>query len=216
MLAKIDQLPFVNQKNALWLLVAMHLAGAVGLYFQGTQSLFQSLTPFNLLATAAIVLHFEEQKKRGYFLFIILTFGIGFFAEVVGVKTGLLFGHYTYGNTLGWKLLDVPLAIGLNWVVLVYCAGMLAKKLTKSLHVAALLGALIMTLIDLLIEPVAITYDFWQWKGSEIPMTNYMGWFVLSLGLQYLFNFLAPRSNNPLAIKLLFILAGFFAVLNLI
>ena len=134
----------------------------------------------------------------------------------MGVKTGLLFGHYTYGNTLGWKLLDVPLAIGLNWVVLVYCAGMLAKKLTKSLHVAALLGALIMTLIDLLIEPVAITYDFWQWKGSEIPMTNYMGWFVLSLGLQYLFNFLAPRSNNPLAIKLLFILAGFFAVLNLI
>ena len=156
MLQKIDDLPFVNERNAFFLLIAMHTAGVVGLSFEETRSLFQMLTPFNLLATAAIVLHFEKSKALGYFIFIGLTFLLGYGVEVLGISTGWPFGKYTYGKTLGFKLFNVPLAIGLNWIVLVYCTAHLSKQLFKNGWLTIASGALIMTLLDFLIEPVAM------------------------------------------------------------
>ncbi len=216
MLSKIDDLSFVNSKNAYYLLLAMHIAGAIGLFIPETRSLFQYLTPFNLLATAAILLHFEKEKNRNYFLFIGLTFLIGFFIEVAGVKTGVIFGEYTYGRTLGLKFLEVPLAIGLNWVVMVYASGTWARNVTRNKFYAPILGALLMTFIDYFIEPVAVQLDFWDWANGTIPIRNYIGWFILSLLLQVLFQKLMPKANNSLAIRLLYILIVFFVVLNFI
>lgn len=216
MLDKIDALPFVNQKNAFRLMLAMHVAGVIGLALPETRDLFQVLTPFNLLATAAIVLHFEEAKNARYGLFIAITFLLGFFIEVAGVRTGAIFGEYSYGDTLGIKFLNVPLAIGLNWVILIYCTGLQSKKLFKSPLIRVIMGALIMTVLDFLIEPVAINYDFWAWESVSIPLQNYAAWFLISAVLHVLFNRLLPDSNNSLAIRLLYIQAGFFLILNFI
>ncbi|MBO3699984.1 carotenoid biosynthesis protein [Roseivirga sp. E12] len=216
MLDKIDALPFVNQKNAFRLMLAMHTAGVIGLALPETRELFQLLTPFNLLATAAIVLHFEKAKNARYGLFITITFLVGFFVEVLGVSTGMIFGEYNYGGTLGIKFLDVPLAIGLNWVILIYCTGLQSKKLFESLPLRIVMGALMMTILDLLIEPVAISYDFWSWETVSIPLQNYGAWFLISAALHLLFNRLLPDSNNSLAIRLLYIQAGFFLILNFI
>ncbi|OEK02988.1 hypothetical protein BFP97_16305 [Roseivirga sp. 4D4] len=216
MLDKIDSLPFVNQKNAFRLMLAMHVAGAIGLAVDETRELFQWLTPFNLLATAAIVLHFESEKGLKYGLFIILTFLIGFFIEVIGVSTGQIFGTYSYGETLGYKVLDVPLAIGLNWVVLIYATAQLSKTLFSSLIARVVMGAGLMTAIDYFIEPVAIAYDFWSWESAAIPLQNYAAWFLVSAVLHVLFQKLMPNSNNSLTIRLLYIQVGFFIVLNFI
>ena len=43
--------------------------------------------------------------------------------NITGANTGLIFGNYTYGNILGMKVLGVPLIIGLNWFIVMYCAG---------------------------------------------------------------------------------------------
>ena len=216
MLSKLDKFPFINQKNALILLIAMHVAGIIGLSFEASRAIFQALTPFNLLATAAIVLHFEEEKSPRYFAFIFITFLVGFFAEVIGVKTGIFFGEYYYGNTLGWKVLDVPIAIGLNWVIMIYTTGLFARSVTNSKYYAIVLGAILMAAIDIFIEPVAIKLDFWQWAEATVPLRNYLGWFVLSLLLHFFFSFSMPKSNNSLAIRLLYILILFFIILNFI
>jgi len=216
MLSKIDDLPFVNQKSALYLLLAMHVAGIAGLSIPSTRELFQSLTPINLFLTAAIVLHFEEEKNARYLLFILITFTIGFFVEVLGVHTGFIFGEYQYGKTLGIKFLEVPLAIGLNWVIMVYATALFARSVSQKKYYTVVLAALLMTIMDLIIEPVAIKFDFWTWSEVKVPLRNYIGWFVTSLVLQFIFLFLMPRSNNSLAIRLLYILIGFFLVLNFI
>jgi len=216
MLDKIDRLPFVNQKNAFRLMLAMHVTGAIGLAIDETRDLFQWLTPFNLLATAAVVLHFESEKGLRYGLFIILTFLIGFFVEVIGVSTGQIFGVYSYGETLGYKVLKVPLAIGLNWVVLIYATAQLCNSLFKNLLARVGTGAALMTVIDYLIEPVAISYDFWSWESVAVPLQNYAAWFLISAVLHIVFQKLMPNSNNSLAIRLLYIQVGFFIVLNFI
>lgn len=216
MLSKIDDLPFVNKRNAFYLLLAMHVAGIVGLSIDSTRALFQSLTPINLFLTAAIVLHFEKEKNGNYIIFILATLLIGFFVEVAGVHTGVIFGNYSYGATLGPKLWDVPLAIGLNWVIMIYTTGLFAREVTQNKLHTIIVGALLMTVIDMLIEPVAIKLDFWSWESTSIPLRNYLGWFLTSLGLHGLFYFLMPKANNSLAIRLLYVLIGFFLVLNFI
>lgn len=216
MLEKIDELPFVNQRNALALLVAMHVAGVIGLSIESTRELFQLLTPFNLIATAAIVLHFEEFKYKNYFGFIFLCFAIGFGIEVAGVATGVIFGEYSYGATLGFKLFNVPLLIGVNWIVLSYATRMTAQKFTKQPIAIAALASLMMVVLDYFIEPVAIKYDFWNWASESIPVQNYLAWFITSFVIQIIGLKIAPQLNNQLAMKLLVVETLFFVTLNFI
>ena len=216
MIEKIDELPFVNQRYAFYLLLAMHIAGAIGLSMENSQELFQLLTPLNLSASAAIVLHFEAKKTKLYFYFILICFILGYGIEVIGVKTGVIFGEYAYGATLGLKLFDVPLLIGINWIMLSYVTRVTAQYFTKTPIFIALLASIMMVSLDLLIEPVAIQNDFWEWTNGYIPLQNYMAWFIISFVIQLIGLKLVPILNNQLAIKLLILEAMFFACLNFI
>lgn len=205
----------INSKNAFRLLLAMHIAGAIGLTIPASRDFFQLLTPFNLLATAAIVFHFEEKKTPNYIIFILLVFLAGYFVEVAGIHTGVIFGEYQYGATLGFKVFDVPLAIGLNWAILIYASGLVSDKLPLPKVLRALAAALIMVLLDLLIEPVAIEQDFWNWTLDTIPLQNYLAWLIVSFALHLFYQYLSFSKNNRLAIKVLYIQILFFTLLNL-
>lgn len=206
----------INPTNAFRLLLAMHIAGAIGLAIPASRNFFQLLTPFNLLATAAIVFHFEEKKTANYILFIIVTFLAGYAVEVAGVHTGIIFGEYNYGATLGIKVFEVPLAIGLNWAILIYASGLASDRFPIPKVLKALTGAIIMVAFDFIIEPVAIKLDFWSWALEAIPLRNYLAWFLISFILHLFYQFLPFSKNNPLAIRLLCIQVLFFLLLNFI
>ena len=107
--------------------------------------------------------------------------------------TGKFFGHYYYGQTLGYQALGVPLAIGLNWLVLTYVCGILARYLPLAELPRTLLAALLMVGLDMCMEPVASHYDFWHWTANIIPFQNFRDWFIFACILQMLFN----RANFP-------------------
>ena len=209
-----DLSKWVNPKNAFYLLLAMYIAGWIGLQNASSHSIFQELTPLNLLLTGMILFHFETAKNRSYFIFLLTSIILGFAIEVLGVKTGSIFGNYTYSHVLGPHLLDVPLIIGLNWAILIYCSGLFAKRLFKNIFLQALIGACIMTILDFFIEPAAIELNFWRWEGEAIPLKNYLAWFIFSFGMLYFFLRIHPQSKNPIAEKLLAILLAFFILLN--
>jgi putative membrane protein len=98
----------------------MYIAGIIGLNANATAELFKFLTPFNLVASLGILLYFHNDWNRNFIVFAVITFLTGYFIEVVGVKTGLIFGHYKYDRTLGFEILEVPPVIGVNWLLLVY------------------------------------------------------------------------------------------------
>jgi uncharacterized membrane protein len=118
---------------------------------------------------------------------------------VLGVHTGLIFGSYQYGPTLGLQLWQVPLLIGLNWLMLVYTTGHLLDLLRLPWLLKALLAAALMVGLDFFIEPVAVAFDFWSWQGGAIPVSNYAGWFGLSLLLQIYYQRAGFRKGNPVA-----------------
>ena len=61
--------------------------------------------------------------------FISIAFLWGLLAEIIGVQTGILFGSYAYGETLGLKIFGAPLVIGLNWVTTVIICASIVHKL---------------------------------------------------------------------------------------
>ncbi|MBK9330069.1 MAG: carotenoid biosynthesis protein [Sphingobacteriales bacterium] len=203
--------------TALFILLSVYTVGLIGIGV-GTREArehFLSLTPLNLLLTVAVLFWNHKDwslRVAGMCLFVFL---FGFFIEVAGVKTGWVFGSYFYGKTLGLKILDVPLMIGVNWMMLVYCIVVLLQPIRNSMLFATM-GAAVMTLLDILIEPVAIRLDFWHWSNEIIPLQNYVAWFLVSFLLFLCFRRLVPVLSNRIAGWVLGIQFAFFTVLNLL
>ncbi|GAB3203059.1 putative membrane protein [Pontibacter aydingkolensis] len=201
---------------ALAVLVIFHAVGFWGLLFSGEPAYFQNLTPMNLLLTNALLFAFHRSWNRAFILFAILVFAVGYFSEVVGVHTGLLFGDYTYGQALGLKVWEVPVLIGLNWLMLVYVTGHISNYSNWHWIAKAILGAGLMVLLDYFIEPVAMRFDFWSWSQSDIPLSNYVGWFIVAFILQLYFQKAAFIKRNRLALFVYFVQLLFFVSICLL
>lgn len=170
-------------------LIAVYAAGLFGMHISATSALFTSLVPLTLWFTAFIcVIYYPNPDRNAYVMLFALALA-GWFVEVVGVKTGQIFGSYAYGETLGFQINRVPITIGLNWLILVIVTNAVVAEWNIAGHIGkAALGAGLMTALDLLIEPVAIHFDFWQWAGNTIPVQNFGAWWLISFFFHWVYN----------------------------
>lgn len=208
---RIMKLPF---QPVVFVLVVVYLVGLVGLYIPQTQALFMALTPVNLAVSAILLFAFHRHWNKDFFIFIFTIYLAGLGIEMIGVNTGWPFGEYKYGPSLGTKVLNTPLMIGINWLLLVYTTGFISRKVPVIRVVRALIGALLMVALDLVLEPVAIQLDFWTWAEGDIPMQNYIAWFVIAFVFHLLYQALRFRKSNQLAPVLYIIMLVFFTTLN--
>ena len=203
-----------RRKVSTIILIVIHLAGIIGLH-SVYKDLFLMFTPFNLLLSITLLLLNHKEFNRSFYIFCFIVFLSGYFIELIGVRTGTIFGHYAYGNTLGIKLLEVPVIIGINWLILLYCIGVICNGLKFSILIKSILGALMLVILDFFIEIVAVKYDFWSWSASTPPVQNFIAWFIISFLLLLLFNALNFNKSNKLAKGLFIIQLVFFVVLAL-
>lgn len=218
-------------KAATILALVMHLAGLVGIYY-GMHQVFEKLTPFNLVVMLLLTLYTLPEKNGRVLIFFLIASAVGLATEMAGIQTGVLFGNYTYGTSMGLKLNGVPVLIGINWFIVVYASGMLAIQLRALLGryflpsgraafsrwfglSVVIDGALIATLFDWIMEPAAVKLGFWKWDGGHIPLLNYLTWFLISLLLLTFFKFFKLK-YHPFAVNLLLIQVMFFAIISLI
>ena len=186
------------------LVLLFHITGFVGLAFSDDPSFYLRFTPLTLGLTALLLLWFQKGRDASFWGFCATVVLLGFGAEFVGVNTGKVFGHYTYGDTLGFKLFDqqpfrgVPPMIGLNWLVITYLGGMLTRYLPLGELACTLLAATLMVGFDACLEPVAGRFDFWHWTAGVIPFQNFRDWFIFACVLQMLFNRTTFSKRNPL------------------
>ena len=221
----------LKYKVATALAILFHFFGIIGILFRDRE-LFVKATPLNLLLMFVLLIWTQKERNGNFLFFVFIAIIIGFTAEVIGVNTSLLFGNYIYGKALGVKFLQVPLIIGVNWFVIIYCSGIsihtllnkLVKgvsvqnqKLSASLKVFSVIidGAIIATMFDWLMEPIAIKLGFWNWReDGSIPFYNYLCWFIISAALLAVFQFFNFRKENKFAINLLLIQVMFFLLLR--
>jgi putative membrane protein len=199
-------------KKALFLIaiiVIFYSVGMIGTHIPNYRNSFFELSYFNLLLSFGILLASRVNMNKKFIGFLIFSFLIGMSVEWIGVHTGLLFGNYKYGENLGLKLFEVPLVIGLNWSMLTVITASIVDRIKSTMIIKILLAAALMTLFDALMEPVAITSDFWHWKG-DIPLYNYVCWFIVSLVLQAVYFRNQLAESNKVHDVLLFSMTVFF------
>jgi putative membrane protein len=200
--------------SAIFLLI-IHTVGIIGLT-SSFKDLFLTLTPLNLLISVAFIYINQKEYNKSLLVASILIYLMGFIVELIGVKTGLLFGKYSYGNTLGLKLFNIPLIIGVNWLMLVFSVGCILNSANLSFVVKSIIGAFMLVFLDFLIEPIAIKFDFWDWQNGIIPFKNYMAWFLFSFLFLMVFYKFQFNKNNSIAKLLYFVQILFFGVLTII
>ncbi len=195
------------------IILIFYTVGIVGLMSSQRHS-FLVLSPFNLLLSAVCLwLSYKQTSWKRAFDFLLLG-AVGFFAEFIGVHTGVLFGDYEYGANLGAKMWDIPLIIAVNWAMLSFVCCSLFVRFSISPIWKAILSASTMTLLDVLIEPVAVSSDFWSWQNGEIPFWNYCCWWIIGFPLHlYLFK-RKTVEQNIVSVGLFAVLVVFFALLN--
>lgn len=209
----------IQQKKSrlfIFVLSILYIVGIAGMSIPALRPIFQILTPLNLLLSLGVLMLFHADWNKSFVVFILLAFAIGFGSEVLGVHTGFPFGNYTYGPVLGPKLFEVPLMIGVNWLILVYLSGNLLHKRIKNHWLAAIGSAGLMVGIDFLIEPVAVALDFWSWESGIIPLSNYLGWFGTAFIIQLIYRKMKFQKANSISLFLLINIIVFFASLNII
>lgn len=204
------------QKVAVVLFLIIELVGFWGILSPEWHERFVSMTPVNLVFMLLVLLLLQETYHRAEVLWMALVFLVGYFIEVLGVSTGVIFGEYSYGEGLGFKLLDVPPTMGINWLLLCYTTVRLVKELRTNKVVKALTASLIMVGLDFVMEPVAIAFDFWSWEGGLIPFQNYVAWLVIAFGLNLIWFSLKTNSVNNFSMWLFTYLIVFFTTMNVV
>lgn len=201
------------QSYLLYFLILVYISGSIG--FIINPSFFSPFTPYTLLLTCFVFLiHSPLADKKFIFAFFSIAF-LGFIIEVIGVKSGFIFGKYSYGNGLGYKLLEVPLIISINWAILI-CAGI---RIVSGIFVNKIkvlfLAALLVTGIDLLIEQVAPKLDFWQFENGLPSLHNYLGWIGVAFFISYFFYPIIIKGNRTVSLIILILQTIFFTSLHL-
>ena len=225
----------LTKKNiAIFIALLFHICGVIGILFTPYKDWFVQNTALNLVIMAGLLI-FTQPKINIYFLlFIAIAISVGLLVEIIGVNTGALFGTYEYGNVMGFKVFKVPILVGVQWFVIVYCCGVIMQFVNNWAHQKIIdLGAendktekvksisliidaaLLATLFDFVMEPVAHQLGFWQWKNNDIPFFNYTCWFFISGLLLLVLNRLPFSKLNPFAIHLFIIQLLFFLTLRI-
>lgn len=165
--------------------------------------------------TLLLVLLFHEPFTLKFALAIAAVGFIGWLAEAIGTNTGVVFGDYTFGPSLGPKVFGTPFALLINWMISVYLITMILRPKITNIWRMGFAGALLMVIYDILLEPVAIRLNMWSWDTTTPPLQNYIAWFLVSFPLVMLLSRYVKKSQNPLVIVVFVVHLLFFSLLNL-
>ena len=193
--------------------VVFFSVGIIGLLIPETFPFFKKLIPVALLLTAAGILIFHERFNPKTLVAFAMVYLLSFVVELAGVNTGLIFGRYFYGESLGLKLWNTPLIIGINWLMLVYMTESVSKKWIPNRFVQVPFAAALMVAYDVILEQVAPKLDMWHWINSEVPLKNYIAWFLLAIILLIIFRSLKVKTKSSLAPFLFLCQVLFFVIL---
>ncbi len=197
-------------------IIIFYFVGVVGFAVPITYNFFLQINPLAILLGIYLLIVYHEKmcyKDLILFLLVILS---SFFIEVIGVKTGVIFGNYQYGTALGMKIFDTPLLIGFNWLFLTYISNSIAQKITYNKYLVLLLAPTLMLIYDIVLEGVAPHLKMWYWEYDVVPIRNYIAWWILGFLFNILFTLFKINTNNPVTLILYIGQFVFISFLNLL
>jgi uncharacterized membrane protein len=125
----------------------------------------------------------------------------GFAAELVGVRTGVPFGRYSYSAQLGPRLGGVPLLAGGAWAAMARPAWISAGWISTQRTPRVLIAAAALTGWDVFLDPRMVRDGYWRWRHpgryEGIPLTNFLGWWLTGTLVFAAISGLDPAAPTP-------------------
>jgi putative membrane protein len=182
-------------------IVLFYVVGTVCMLVPLTFPLFVQLIPFALIISFLALLVFQTtiNYKKTALAFIVIYI-LGLTIEIAGVNTGAIFGNYMYTGSLGITLLNTPIIIGLNWLILVYITASLFENAKLNTLTKIILASLLMVAYDIILEQVAPKLNMWRFSNDIVPYQNYIAWFAVSIVLQSVLKAFKINTVNKLAL----------------
>ena len=165
---------------------------------------------FCLASTSHALVH---RGARWTALYVLITTGVGLVAEAVGTATGVPFGEYDYADSLGWRVLEVPVVIPLAWAMFAYPCLLVGQRLARTAVGAAAVGGWALASWDLFLDPQMVSAGHWQFYDVQaslpgapgIPLSNYLGWLLVAVVMIGVLQLLGRRSADDRVPAVLFL-----------
>lgn len=205
-----------GESRAYAIILIVYAVGIAGITLPLTGEFFLRLIPVVIILSLAASLAYHgswDLKTVAVFSSIVV---LSWMVEAAGVATGKIFGWYSYGEALGIRLLDTPLLIGFNWLLLIYGTACLTDRMSSPVIVKILTASALMVVYDLILEAVAPFLGMWQFDSGPAPARNYIAWFLLSLIFHTVLRFSGIRAVNRIAAVIVIVQFIFFSVLAII
>lgn len=196
-------LTIISQTELIKTFTIFYLVGLTIFIIPFTRELFIFLTPLSLIFVFGALMYNHSEWDNKFIIFSVFVYLSSFIIEAIGVNSGAIFGEYIYLKGLGPKILNTPLIIGINWLLLIYCSrGVViyierAYKLNISISKfwTIIISSLLMVCYDLILEVAAPIMKMWEFNGGYPPVDNYIAWFVISLIFHTIFNFTTSKNS---------------------
>jgi putative membrane protein len=206
----------ITVKISIFIVWIFHTCGLIGITY-GNKDWFIAFTPVNLFLSFFLLFVTQNELNNKNIISALSIFLIGMIAEILGVNFGIIFGEYEYLDNLGIKIFGVPIIIGVQWILLTFITGSFSAYIFKKSKIKAIfLGATLMVLLDILIEPVAPDMGFWVFNSLKAPVQNYIAWFVIGIPVQILFHNGIDKKEQTFSFHLLIIQFLFFGLINIL
>lgn len=203
-----------NEQELPKIFIRFYAVGLLLFIIPYTRKFFFSITSFSLLFVMACVFSYHKKWNLKTILFFVFIAVSSFLLEVLGVNTGNVFGTYTYDISLGIKVCNTPLLIGLNWVFLVYASQSIIFSFTSNYVLRILGGTLLMLGYDIILELAAPSMQMWHFNSSYPPLDNFIVWFLAAIFYHTLMVVFKISTKNKSAAALFWIQIVFFALIS--
>lgn len=124
-----------------------------------------------------------------YAMVLVAVAGVGGFAvEALGVHTGFPFGRYRYDGGLGPALFDVPVVVGLAWLMMAHPCVVVAERVARNAVARVAAAAVGLAGWDVFLDPQMVDARHWHWSDpsphlpgvDRIPLSNLGGWLLVA------------------------------------
>jgi len=120
--------------------------------------------------------------RQGAILLLLLgIFALGL--ESIAILTGIPYGRFLYSDRIGGLVFGlVPWTVPFAWTPLLLMTYTLAQKVSRAPSAVPLTSALLLVMIDLVLDPAAVGQKFWAWSEPGpyfgVPWINFGGWLL--------------------------------------
>lgn len=178
-------------ENRVLLTIVFPIVGAVVL-LASAESILPALLSFNPFLVLIGVVAMQGpliagllplvDRKTATALIALTVYAYGI--EYVGVTTGVPYGQFTYGVSLGPLLFEkLPLGLPIFFIPIVVNSYLLCLLFLDDYTDRALIWSSIVAVLgmDLVLDPAAVALGFWTYGGGPyygVPLSNYLGWLI--------------------------------------